>query len=156
MKTKFYPLLLILLILSCKNETNKEFNKNTKTTKTKNDHYTVASKAHNSKNSLDYHGIYKGTIPCADCEGIKTAIALAKDGSYVRTIQYLGKEIGGTQSSGTYSWNSKGSVIKIVFTSGETQLYQVGENVLFHLDRDGNKIESNLADRYKLLKSEEK
>lgn len=156
MKTKFYPLLLALLILNCKNKTDKEINKTTETTTTKDNDYTVAIKAHNSKNSLDYHGIYKGTIPCADCEGIKTAITLAKDGRYLRTIQYLGKETGGTESSGTYSWNSKGSVIKIVFTSGETQLYQVGENVLFHLDRDGNKIASNLADRYKLLKSEEK
>ena len=26
--------------------------------------------SHNSENSLDWLGVYEGTIPCADCEGV--------------------------------------------------------------------------------------
>jgi copper homeostasis protein (lipoprotein) len=31
---------------------------------------------HNAKNSLDYIGMYKGIVPCADCEGIETILNL--------------------------------------------------------------------------------
>ena len=32
----------------------------------------VVNDEHNAKNSLDYIGMYKGILPCADCEGIET------------------------------------------------------------------------------------
>ncbi len=32
----------------------------------------------NSQNSLDWPGTYTGTLPCADCEGIKTEIKAAR------------------------------------------------------------------------------
>ena len=32
----------------------------------------TVSASDNSQNSLDWEGTYKGIIPCADCEGIKT------------------------------------------------------------------------------------
>lgn len=33
---------------------------------------TMADRDHNSRNSLDYEGVYTGTMPCADCSGIYT------------------------------------------------------------------------------------
>ena len=45
---------------------------------------------HNSRNSLDWDGIYSGILPCADCEGIKTDIQLHKDGTYRMARKYLG------------------------------------------------------------------
>ena len=35
--------------------------------------------AHSAQNSLDYDGIYRGTIPCADCEGIKATVYLMRN-----------------------------------------------------------------------------
>ncbi|MDE5451088.1 copper resistance protein NlpE N-terminal domain-containing protein, partial [Elizabethkingia meningoseptica] len=32
--------------------------------------------SHNAQNSLDWAGTYEGTVPCADCPGIKTTITL--------------------------------------------------------------------------------
>ena len=44
----------------------------------------VPDPAHNSRNSLDWAGIYEGVLPCADCPGIQTRLTLSRDES-VRT-----------------------------------------------------------------------
>ena len=42
----------------------------------------AAPDMHNAETSLDYLGVYKGTLPAADCPGIETTLTLAPDGSY--------------------------------------------------------------------------
>ena len=34
-----------------------------------------------SATSLDWEGVYRGVVPCADCEGIVTTITLRRDGT---------------------------------------------------------------------------
>lgn len=46
---------------------------------------------HNSKNPLDWNGTYRGILPCADCEGIKTEVTLHKDRTYEIARKYLGQ-----------------------------------------------------------------
>lgn len=107
----------------------------------------------NSQNSLDWKGVYKGVLPCADCEGIETIINLKSDGKFTRTLKYLGKEDGFFSDEGTFQWNESGSKITISSEKGESQMYLVGENVLFHLDQEGNRISGELAEKYKLPKN---
>jgi uncharacterized lipoprotein NlpE involved in copper resistance len=57
----------------------------------------VADPAHNSRNSLDWAGVYKGTLPCADCEGIQEEIRLNDDLTYEMVSTYLGKGENGFQ-----------------------------------------------------------
>ncbi|MCH7403183.1 copper resistance protein NlpE [Belliella kenyensis] len=107
---------------------------------------------HNALNSLDYMGVYKGVLPCADCEGIETIIELESGNSYVKKTIYLGKKDQQViESSGTFSWLEDGNTI-ILETEDEPNKYLVGENVLFHLDMDGNRITGELADNYRLVK----
>ena len=108
---------------------------------------------HNSRISVDWNGIYKGTIPCADCEGIQTELTLMEDGAFERRTTYLGKDGGTRSEKGNFTWNDAGSVVTLTFEDGETQQYQVGENMLFHLDREGNRITGDLADNYTLMKN---
>jgi heat shock protein HslJ len=110
----------------------------------------VADGAHNSRNSLDWPGTYTGTVPCADCEGIRTAITLRADGTFERELLYLGKSTTPMRDSGQFNWNDAGSIVTLASAGGSTQMYQVGENLLFHLDRAGNRISGDLADRYVL------
>ncbi len=107
---------------------------------------------HNSQNSLDWNGTYEGTIPCADCEGIKTSITLSENGAYEKHVTYLGKEQTGTITNGDFEWNETGSKVTLFEDDKAIQTYQVGENILFHLDREGNRITGNLADKYLLMK----
>ncbi|WP_194976531.1 copper resistance protein NlpE [Aquiflexum lacus] len=107
---------------------------------------------HTSQNSLDYHGIYKGLLPCADCEGIEVTLELGPGDSYTRKSTYLGKDDNEIiESSGTFSWNGAGNTITLHGEDLPNQFF-VGENVLFQLDMQGNRITGELADNYKLNK----
>ncbi|MFD2203564.1 copper resistance protein NlpE N-terminal domain-containing protein [Shivajiella indica] len=109
--------------------------------------------ADNSRNSLDWNGVYKGTTPCADCEGIETTITLKSDGTFKRSMKYLGKDDNPFYDEGSFEWNEEGSKVTLIDSKGEKQQYQVGENVLFHLDKDGNRISGDLAPNYRLAKN---
>ena len=108
----------------------------------------VADVAHNSRNALDWPGTYGGTLPCADCEGIRTTVTLRADGSFERERIYLGKSAAPMHDSGQFSWNEAGSVVTLNAGDGVIQMYQVGENQLFYLDQAGNRISGDLADQY--------
>jgi copper homeostasis protein (lipoprotein) len=112
--------------------------------------------AHNSMNSLDWSGIYKGTLPCGDCEGIKTEIRLKDNLTYEMKTTYLGKNNAVFTSSGAFRWDDSGNriILDVKDDTRESNFFQVGENILFKLDMDGKRIEGNLAENYTLKKTE--
>ncbi|MCH4293904.1 copper resistance protein NlpE [Shewanella sp. 3B26] len=106
-----------------------------------------------SRTSLDWPGSYEGVLPCASCEGISTRLVLNGDGTYLLETQYLGEQEAGAEPKvfeerGSFSWNTSGGAIQL--ESGAW--YQVGENQLFMLDREGKRITGALADHYRLGK----
>lgn len=111
---------------------------------------SVKTTIDNSMNSVDWQGIYVGILPCADCEGIKTKIVLNADLSYTLETMYIGKDEKVFQTKGTIKWDKTGG--KITLDNTEKQIYQVGENQLFHLDKNGKKITGDLTDNYVLKK----
>ncbi len=110
--------------------------------------------SHTSQNSLDWDGVYRGELPCADCEGLLTTVYLNKDMSFTRKTTYLGKSDSVFIESGTFTWNAQGNTIALAPT-GKTQStqYFVGENTLTQLDLEGNKIAGMFANAYILSKS---
>jgi uncharacterized lipoprotein NlpE involved in copper resistance len=112
-----------------------------------------ADPAHNSQNSLDWAGTYKGTLPCASCGAIKMEIVLQNNGTYEQTNVYQNdEESDAVISSGTFSWNEEGSTITLNNVEKPNQFF-VGENYLAKLDIDGNRITGDLADQYLLAKT---
>ncbi len=109
--------------------------------------------AHNSRNSLDWNGVYSGTLPCEDCPGIDTRITLKSDGTFERMLVYQEKENGTISDSGNFTWDESGSTVTLAFADGSTQSYKVGENILFHLDAEGNIISGELENEYQLIKN---
>ncbi len=132
-KFVFFIIVLTLLVVSC-NSSQK--------TKSK----TLTTHKDNSMTSLDWSGTYQGILPCADCEGIKTQLVLNEDLTYSLKTSYLGKEENIFETIGTFAWDKSGS--KITLDNTEKQVYQVGENKLFHLDKSGNRISGVLANNY--------
>lgn len=110
--------------------------------------------AHNSQNSLDWSGVYRGTMPCADCEGIQTEIRLMNDMTYQKSTKYLGKSDEISHESGKFEWNNEGSEITLIDpkNKSENSMYKVGENRLIKLDIDGDEITGKLAEMYILTK----
>ncbi|HSQ46276.1 MAG TPA: copper resistance protein NlpE N-terminal domain-containing protein [Lutibacter sp.] len=108
----------------------------------------------NSRTSLDWKGVYRGVLPCADCEGIQTEIALNIDLTYQITSKYLGKNEEAFKEIGTFIWDDAGAKItlKNAEPNSATNQYLVGENMLFKLDADGNRIEGELKEKYQLKK----
>lgn len=105
-----------------------------------------------SKTSLDWDGRYRGVVPCADCEGIETAITLSKDGRYILQTRYLGKEASAREVGGTFSWNAEGNTITLAGVIDRPAQYLVGENVLIQLALNGRRITGELASKYRLEK----
>ena len=108
--------------------------------------------AHSSANSLDWQGTYKGTLPCADCQGILTELTFNKNQTYILKTKYLGKDSIEREEMGNFEWNKEGSTIIIAGTETSTGQYQVGENRITLLDKSGNKITGALAENYVLTK----
>lgn len=104
----------------------------------------------NSMTSIDWSGIYQGILPCADCEGIKTQLLLNEDLTFTLKTQYLGKSDSVFIEKGNFKWNNSGSTITL--DNSNHQIYKVGENILFHLDKKGKRISSDLAANYTLEK----
>lgn len=107
---------------------------------------------HNSSNSLDWQGTYRGTIPCADCEGIETELTLNQDNTYWLKTSYLGKSDQAFDEKGTFSWNEAGNTITLSGTKNRPSQYFVAENKVIQLDMAGNKITGNLSENYILKK----
>ncbi len=150
MKKHLLALTLLTLIfsVSCKsdkNETTEESVVETAEPEPKPD-------MHTSQNSLDWKGTYIGTLPCADCEGIKTTIRLNEDMSYDAVMEYLGKEAGVFETRGYYKWEDDGQNI-LLSDDNETK-YKVGENKLIQLDKSDQIITGELADMYVLKKQD--
>lgn len=121
---------------------------NAAATKAQRERPTSPAPADNSRLSLDWAGTYSGIIPCASCPGIESVITLFADGSFERSRRYLDESPTLAVDTGPFSWNDAGSIVTLNADDNETQRFQVGEHRLFQLDRQGKRIEGNLANRY--------
>ncbi|KYP14267.1 copper resistance protein NlpE N-terminal domain-containing protein [Flavihumibacter sp. CACIAM 22H1] len=113
---------------------------------------TSGATGDNSMTSVDWIGVYTGTLPCADCEGIETTLQLMADKTYTLTRLYKGKSNELITSTGSFTWDSRGTAIQL---SGEDPgKYKVGENQLFQLDSEGKQVNGGLAGKYILRKEQ--
>ena len=104
----------------------------------------------NPKTSLDWAGVYTGTIPAADVSGINVRMQINKNNTYELTYEYLDKPNTFT-FNGAFKWDDTGSVI-IIDIADAPSFYKVAENKLIQLDMKGNPITGDLADNYVLMK----
>lgn len=105
---------------------------------------------HNTRNSLDWAGSYRGVLPCADCEGIETIVVLATDGTFSAQSEYLGKGGETFSEKGSIAWNAAGDTVTLA--GREPVQYFVGENHLIRLARDGSRITGANAENYVLAR----
>ena len=96
-------------------------------------------------------GMYRGTLPCADCEGILTKVVLNQDMTYQKTMKYLGKEDTVFRQSGSFVWNDSKDEVTLQ-GENEANRYQLDGEKLIQLDADGNRIEGELAENYEFEK----
>lgn len=152
-KTLIATALLGLALVGC----DQAPDKTSSTVSAANDQVTELSQAaDNAKNSLDWMGEYTGIEPCADCSGIETSLTLKDDGTYILDQTYQDKESKPLTTEGKFDWNDKGDTITLNLGGGQTAQYFVGEQRIFHLDKDGKRVQGDLADAYTLKKQDHK
>jgi uncharacterized lipoprotein NlpE involved in copper resistance len=108
--------------------------------------------AHNSRNSVNWDGVYAGVVPAASAPGIDVRITLYPNETYEMRYEYIDRE-GSFTDSGSFAWDEAGSVIKLDGTD-MPPYYKVGENVLIQLDMQGDEITGSLASAYILKKAQ--
>ena len=154
-KAIFFTIILGLLLFSCKKE-NKEATTNLTEIKADSVSGMPIDTIHtgdNSETSLDWDGVYVGTTPCANCEGIETELTLGKDKTFVLKTKYIGKGAEKIKTEkGTFSWDESGSVIVLNGLEHKPNQYKVGENHLVQMDMQGKIVEGSLASKYILQK----
>jgi uncharacterized lipoprotein NlpE involved in copper resistance len=106
---------------------------------------------HNSRTSLDWTGIYTGTIPAADGPGINVRMKINKDNTYELTYDYIDRSVNPFTFSGSFTWDDTGNIIHIEIADAPSY-YKVAENKLIQLDMEGKPITGNFADMYVLTK----
>lgn len=100
-------------------------------------------------------GVYYGMLPCDDCYGVKTTLALNANNSYIKITQMTGKSQRDYVEKGKYSLGDKNNTIVLTPRKGSTQSqYMVANNKLFQLDNNGKPFSGKEAERYVLNRTE--
>ncbi|HLC87552.1 MAG TPA: copper resistance protein NlpE [Patescibacteria group bacterium] len=91
----------------------------------------------------ELNGIYKGNLPCADCEGITETLILAEDGSYIIEDIYRGKSVKPIRTQGKWSLVNK-NVLKLAPADGtQPEYFQIPDSTTLQmLDSNMQKIDS--------------
>jgi len=106
---------------------------------------------HNSRNSLNWEGVYTGTIPAASAPGIDVRLMLNRDETFVLRYEYVDRPNSQFIQTGSFKWDKKGAIITLK-VKDTPPYYKVEENRLIQLDMKGKPITGNLADNYVLTK----
>ena len=110
----------------------------------------TTSDGHTAETSLDWLGTYEGTLPAADCPGIKTTLVLSADGNYTLRMEYLERGVS-CDEKGTFRVGDN-LLTLAPSDGGQPGYYKIEENRLRHLDADRQPIAGELADHYVLRK----
>ena len=87
----------------------------------------------------EVEGVYRDTMPCADCAGILTTIQLSADSTYLMEQEYLGKKgTGFFYNLGR--WKLKDSIVTLSKIKDAPNSYKASLNSLLPLDKDGKEI----------------
>jgi uncharacterized lipoprotein NlpE involved in copper resistance len=107
--------------------------------------------SHNARNSLDWQGVYTGTIPSGSGPGIKVRLKLNLNETYELSYEYLDKSSSPFTWTGLFKWDEKGNIITLNIKDAPPY-YMAAEGKLIQLDMKGKKISGKLAENYVLKK----
>lgn len=109
---------------------------------------------HTSQNALDWAGTYVGTLPCADCPGVRETLVLHKDQTYTLHTDYIDRPGAAFLRSNSFTWVN-GTTIRLEGMQ-EPLYFRVGENQVIQLGMDGQAITGPMAAKMVLKKEEVK
>ena len=98
-------------------------------------------------------GTYEGTLPAADCPGIKTVLTIKADSTYQLQQDYIDKKNGHDEASGVFKVLDGKRLMLVRPSSGEQTYYKVKDNSsIVMTDSLGVEPEGETAKLYVLKK----
>ena len=98
-------------------------------------------------------GTYEGTLPAADCPGIKTVLTLNADSTYQYSADYIDRKDGHDEASGVLQVLDGNVMMLVRPSSGEHTFYKVKDSKsIVMTDSLGNEPEGETAKLYVLTK----
>ena len=98
-------------------------------------------------------GTYEGTLPAADCPGIKTVLTIKADSTYQLQQDYIDKKNGHDEASGVFKVLDGKLLMLVRPSSGEQTYYKVKDNnSIVMTDSLGVEPEGETAKLYVLKK----
>ena len=105
---------------------------------------------HTAGNALDYEGIYKGTLPAADCPGIEATLTINQDSTFTLNYIYIDRKDAKFDDKGTYTID--GAILTTQGDDGAVTYYKVEEGQVRMLDAEKQPVTGPLAEHYILRK----
>lgn len=98
-------------------------------------------------------GTYEGTLPAADCPGIKTVLTINADSTYEIKQDYIDRKDGHDEASGVLQVLDGNVLMLVRPSSGEHTFYKVKDSKsVVMTDSLGNEAEGEMAKLYVLTK----
>ncbi|MGR9086694.1 MAG: copper resistance protein NlpE [Gammaproteobacteria bacterium] len=116
------------------------------------------SHANHTDQSLEFHGVFYGYLPCNDCSGIKTTLSLQQKNNYLLVTQPAKESSREYYERGKYRWNDDDHTVVLTPTKGgkAARRYQIeNEGTLIQLKEDGTKMDRYVLQRSDTVKSRE-
>ena len=148
MKNKFMYLAVIAaaMMVACNG-------KKTAQDETKNDSVSVADSVSADVDLTAVAGTYEGTLPAADCPGIKTVLTINADSTYQLQQDYIDRKDGHDEASGVLQVLDGNVMMLVRPSSGEHSFYKVKDSKsIVMTDSLGNEPEGETAKLYVLTK----
>lgn len=127
--------------------------KKTAQDETKNDSVSVADSVSADVDLAAVAGTYEGTLPAADCPGIKTVLIINADSTYQLQQDYIDRKDGHDEASGVLQVLDGNVMMLVRPSSGEHTFYKVKDSKsIVMTDSLGNEPEGETAKLYVLTK----
>lgn len=127
--------------------------KKTAQDETKNDSVSVADSVSAGVDLTAVAGTYEGTLPAADCPGIKTVLTINADSTYQLQQDYIDRKDGHDEASGVLQVLDGNVMMLVRPSSGEHSFYKVKDSKsIVMTDSLGNEPEGETAKLYVLTK----
>ena len=127
--------------------------KKTAQDETKNDAVCVADSVSADGDLAAVAGTYEGTLPAADCPGIKTVLTINADSTYQLQQDYIDRKDGHDEASGVLQVLDGNVMMLVRPSSGEHTFYKVKDSKsIVMTDSLGNEPEGETAKLYVLTK----
>ena len=96
---------------------------------------TSAVDLHNSRNSLDWSGVYEGIVTCQDSPGALTRLTLDRNDRFELTRRALVRGATPNTATGRFAWQPDGNRI-VLDTADGAQGFAIGEGRVIVLESD--------------------